>query len=188
MPTRRWPLVVLLLTLILGATPAIAEVTVKNARFASSLKVEGRPYQLIGHGLFRYMIWDAYAGAYYQAEGYPRPAPQSSEVPRRLELVYFHAIEAGDFAEVTRDTLREQLGEAEFRALRPALSAFNARYRNVSPGDRYALNWNGETLTLALNGEPLYERPEPALANALFGIWLGEAPLGDGFRDDLLGR
>ncbi len=189
MPMPRPPLVALLLTLAMGlAAPAGAEVSVKDVRFASTLETEGRPFRLIGHGLFRYMIWDAYAGAYYQAEGYPRPAPQSADVPRRLELEYFHAIEAGDFAEVTRDTLREQLDAADFRSLEPALSAFNARYRDVSPGDRYALTWSGDTLSLALNGESLYERPEPALANALFGIWLGEAPLGDGFRDALLGR
>ncbi|MFG6176164.1 chalcone isomerase family protein [Halomonas sp. THAF12] len=188
MPTRHLPLAALLLTLTLGATPAVAEVSVKGARFAATQEVNGRPFQLIGHGLFRYMIWDAYAGAYYQARGYPRPAPQSANVPRRLELEYFHAIEADDFAEVTRDTLREQLGAAEFQALEPALSAFNARYRDVSPGDRYALTWNDETLRLSLNGDPLYEGAEPALADALFGIWLGEAPLGEDFRDDLLGR
>ncbi|WP_016855882.1 chalcone isomerase family protein [Halomonas smyrnensis] len=192
MPMLRLPFAALMLALALAmglaTMPAGAEVVVKNARFDTVQRVDGRPFRMIGHGLFRYMIWDAYAGAYYQAEGFPRPAPQSANVPRRLELEYFHAIEAGDFAEVTRDTLRDQLGAADFRSLEPALSAFNARYRDVSPGDRYALTWDGETLSLALNGESLYARPEPALADALFGIWLGEAPLGDGFRDDLLGR
>ncbi|RTR05560.1 chalcone isomerase family protein [Halomonas nitroreducens] len=180
----------LLIALLLAAAPLCAlanAVEVKGVRFDRSLEAQGQRYRLIGHGLFRYMIWDAYAGAYYQAEGYPRPAPQSP-VPRRLELAYFHAIEAADFAEVTRDSLRDQLGEAAFRELRPALETFNRHYRDVTPGDRYALSWTGETLSLALNGETLYARAEPALAEALFGIWLGEAPLGEAFRDALLGR
>jgi hypothetical protein len=188
MPSRHRPLAALLLTLSLVAAPIDADVSVEGARFASDQQVDGRAFRLIGHGLFRYMIWDAYAGAYYQARGYSRPAPQSTEVPRRLELEYFHAIDAGDFAEVTRDTLREQLDDADFRALEPALATFNARYREVAPGDRYALTWNGETLRLTLNGESLYAAAEPALADALFGIWLGEAPLDDGFREALLGR
>lgn len=43
-------------------------------------------------------------------------------------------------------------------------------------------------LLLALNGERLYTGDDPALASALFGIWLGDRPLRDDFRDALLGR
>ncbi|WP_372613399.1 hypothetical protein [Halomonas sp.] len=116
-------------------------VKVKDARFPTSFEANGRIYTLIGHGLFEYMIWDACAGAYYQAADTPQPSPQTA-VPRHLELEYFHAIEAGDFAEATRDKVRETLYRGEDRAL----------------------------------------------ANALFGIWLGEEPLNAGFRDALLGR
>ncbi|TLF53740.1 hypothetical protein FEI13_00495 [Halomonas urmiana] len=184
---------VLLLAALATALPTAAvsaeraSVEVEGARFPATLEVDERRYERIGHGLFRYMIWDAYAGAYYQAAGYPRPAPQS-EVPRRLELEYFHAIEAGDFAEVTRERVQKSLPDNEFARLASSLSTFNGRYRDVSPGDRYALGWDGEALTLALNGELLYSGGDQALANALFGIWLGDDPLGEGFRDDLLGR
>ncbi|MDX1467593.1 MAG: chalcone isomerase family protein [Halomonas sp.] len=177
------------LTTALSATASSAPgaVVIEGARFPATLEVGARRYERIGHGLFRYMIWDAYAGAYYQAAGYPRPAPQS-DVPRRLELEYFHAIEAGDFAEVTLERVKEALPGGEFARLAPSLSAFNGRYRDVRPGDRYALGWDGDALTLALNGETLYSGGDPALAKALFGIWLGDDPLGDDFRDDLLGR
>lgn len=169
------------------ASSAPGAVVIEGVRFPATLEVDARRYERIGHGLFRYMIWDAYAGAYYQAVGYPRPAPQS-DVPRRLELEYFHAIEAGDLAEVTRERVQKALPGNEFARLESSLSAFNGRYRDVRPGDRYALGWDGDTLTLALNGEPLYSGGDQVLANALFGIWLGDDPLGDDFRDDLLGR
>ncbi|MEQ6889620.1 chalcone isomerase family protein [Halomonas sp. CS7] len=189
---------ILLLATLATALPAAAQsvekspdnkapVEIKGARFPATLEADERRYERIGHGLFRYMIWDAYAGAYYQATGYPVPAPLS-DVPRRLELEYFHAIEAGDFAEVTRERVEEALPRDEFARLVPNLKAFNDRYRDVSPGDRYALGWDGEALTLALNGETLYEGSDLMLASALFGIWLGDDPLGEGFRDDLLGR
>ncbi|QFU03317.1 hypothetical protein FIU83_16925 [Halomonas sp. THAF5a] len=186
--------VLLLLAALGAALPIVATasstpgpVVIEGARFPATLEVGERRYERIGHGLFRYMIWDAYAGAYYQAAGYPRPAPQS-DVPRRLELEYFHAIEAGDFAEATRERVRKALPGDEFTRLEPRLAAFNGRYRDVRPGDRYALGWDGEALTLTLNGETLYSGGDPALANALFGIWLGDDPLGDDFRDALLGR
>lgn len=167
-----------------GANEAVE---VKDARFPRVIEEEGTRYRLIGHGLFRYMIWDAYAGAYYQAENAPMPAPQS-DVPRRLVLHYFHAIEAEEFAEATRKTVRDTLDAEDYSAIVSGLQAFNARYRDVDPGDRYALTWDGSRLTLALNGERLYQGDDPALASALFGIWLGKEPLGENFRDALLGR
>ncbi|PMR82274.1 hypothetical protein C1H70_02715 [Halomonas urumqiensis] len=162
-------------------------VDVKGARFETQLESEGQAYQMIGHGLFRYMIWNAYAGAYYQPSDQPEAAPLS-DVPRRLELEYFHAIEADDFAGVTRDSVRERLGDAAYRELLPTLNAFTRAYQSVEPGDRYALTWNGDALTLALNGQRVYEGDDPQLARALFAIWLGDQPLKESFRNDLLGR
>ncbi|MDR9438448.1 MAG: chalcone isomerase family protein [Halomonas sp.] len=177
----------LLAALAVAITAAAETVKIKGARFPAAFEANDRRHERIGHGLFRYMIWDGYAGAYYQAQGFPRPAPQS-EVPRRLELEYFHAIEAEEFAEATSESVRKALDDASYAELASPLEAFNKRYRDVAPGDRYALGWDGDCLTLALNGEPLYTGDDPALANALFGIWLGEAPLSEAFRDDLLGR
>lgn len=180
-----------LLALLLPAPSASAQaserVEVNGARFTTQLEVDGQPFHLVGHGLFRYMIWDAYAGAYYQAPESRTPAPLD-EIPRRLELEYFHAIEADDFAGVTRDRVRENLGEAGYRELLAGLNAFTRAYRSVEPGDRYALTWSDEGLSLALNDEELYRGGDPALAEALFAIWLGASPLKEDFRDALLGR
>jgi hypothetical protein len=180
-------LVALLLLLAASLAQAADSVEVRGARFATQLDLDGQPLRLVGHGLFRYLIWTAYAGAYYQAPATSEPAPLDA-VPRRLELEYFHAIGADDFAAATRDSLRERLGETAYRDLLPALNAFNRAYRSVEPGDRYALSWHHDTLTLALNGETLYAGDDPALASALFGLWLGDRPLRDDFRDALLGR
>lgn len=36
---------------------------------------QGQRYILLGSGVFRYMIWTACAGAYYQLEGENEPQP-----------------------------------------------------------------------------------------------------------------
>jgi hypothetical protein len=162
-------------------------VEVEGARFDDRLEVGEQRFVRLGHGLFEYLIWDAYAGAYYQGEDHPDPTPQAT-IPRHLELEYFHDIEAEEFAEATRERVRAGLGDDAYAALESALEDFNDRYRDVSPGDRYALTWADGRLTLALNDRRIYEGDDPALADALFGIWLGEAPLGEAFRDALLGR
>lgn len=164
-----------------------SSVTENGESFARSVEEVGQRYTLIGSGVFRYMIWTAYAGAYYQLEGETQPQPLSN-TPRRLELAYFHAIEASDFAEATEKTLQDTLTLYEFNQIEAPLERLNQRYRDVVPGDRYLLSWNGEQLRLSLNGEVLIEEQSADFASAMFSIWLGEQPLDDDFRDALLGR
>ncbi|ATH79479.1 hypothetical protein CLM76_06320 [Vreelandella venusta] len=164
-----------------------SSVTERGEQFDRVVEDQGQRYSLLGSGVFRYMIWTAYAGAYYQLEGENEPQPLG-DVPRRLELAYFHAISASDFADATEKTLRDSLTLFEFNQIQDSMAQLNQRYQDVSPGDRYLLSWDGEHLRLALNGETLFEDDSAEFARAMFGIWLGERPLGEGFRDALLGR
>lgn len=173
--------------MLITAGVSANSVTERGERFERVVEENGQRYTLIGSGVFRYMIWTAYAGAYYQLEGQTQPQP-TSDIPRRLELAYFHAIEAADFAEATEKTLRDSLTLYEFNQIEEPLARLNQRYRDVVPGDRYLLSWDGEQLRLALNGEVLFEEENAAFASAMFSIWLGERPLGEGFRDALLGK
>lgn len=182
----------------LGALLAICMMLITSGVFASSVSERGerfervvdengQRYTLIGSGVFRYMVWNAYAGAYYQLEGDTQPQPLGNQ-PRRLELAYFHAIKASDFAEATEETLRDTLTLYEFTQIEAPLEQLNQRYSDVVPGDRYLLSWDGTQLRLALNGEVLFAEDNAELASAMFSIWLGERPLGEDFRDALLGR
>ncbi|WP_030071447.1 chalcone isomerase family protein [Halomonas alkaliantarctica] len=162
-------------------------VTERGERFERIVDSDGQRYALIGSGVFRYMIWTAYAGAYYQLEGETEPQPLSN-VPRRLELAYFHDIEAADFAEATEKTLKASLTLYEFNQIEEDLERLNQGYRDVTPGDRYLLSWDGEALQLTLNGDVVFEDESVEFASALFGIWLGERPLSDDFRNALLGQ
>ncbi|SHF29296.1 Chalcone isomerase-like [Modicisalibacter ilicicola DSM 19980] len=194
MPMRallgRGPLM-LALCWLLAASSAAAQaersVRVEGVEFPTRITIDDRPYQMLGSGLFTYMIWDAYVGAYYQASGFPRPAPVS-DVPRHLVLEYFHAIDAEDFADTTRKGVKRNLSASRFAGLTDPLQAFNASYRDVVPGDRYALTWTGDELRLSLNDEVLHRSDNEALAAALFAIWLGDNPAKESFKQALLGN
>ncbi|MGQ7262266.1 chalcone isomerase family protein [Vreelandella sp. V005] len=179
--------ILLVAGLLLLPWAVASSVTENGESFARSVEEEGQRYTLIGSDVFRYMIWTAYAGAYYQLEGETQPQPLNN-TPRRLELAYFHAIEASDFAEATEKTLQDTLTLYEFNQIEAPLERLNQRFRDVVPGDRYLLSWNGEQLRLALNGEVLFEEESAEFASAMFSIWLGERPLDDDFRDALLGK
>ncbi len=141
-----------------------------------------------GQALLRYMVFiKAYAGVLYM------PSDIGSDqvlgpVPRRLELAYFHAIAAEDFAKATAKKMAENVSPAEMIDLASRLEAFNALYRDVQPGDRYALTYlPGQGTELSLNGQPLGVIPGEDFGAAIFAIWLGPQPIDRGFKKDLLG-
>lgn len=177
----------LLAGLLLMPLAMASSVTEKGEAFERTVEEYGQRYSLIGSGVFRYMIWTAYAGAYYQAAGETQPQPLD-DLPRRLELAYFHAIDAPDFAEATTESLKNSLTAYEYSQLEADINAFNRSYQDVEPQDRYVLSWDGDALRLVLNGETLFEGGNAELASAMFGLWLGERPLNDDFRDALLGK
>ncbi|MDJ0855231.1 MAG: chalcone isomerase family protein, partial [Desulfobacterales bacterium] len=138
-----------------------------------------------GQGLLRYMIFiKAYAGVLYLPDDVDSVQVLDT-VPRRLELAYFHAIKADDFARATTAKMAENVPPAQMGALSARLEAFNALYRDVQPGDRYALTFiPGQGTELSLNGRPLGVIPGDDFAAAVFAIWLGPQPIDRGFKKD----
>jgi hypothetical protein len=156
------------------AGPALVE----GVAFARQVQVDGRDLPLRGLGLLRYMVFiKAYVAALYLPETV-RAEDALSEVPRHLEIEYFHAIAAGDFAKATTASIERNTSLVTFRRLEPTITSFNALYRDVNPGDRYALTYvPGTGTTLSWNGAPLGTVPGAEFAAGLFGIWLGPNPL-----------
>ncbi|WP_404325669.1 chalcone isomerase family protein [Cobetia sp. UIB-001] len=189
----RWLAAGVMGALLATTSPAALAVEIKGVTFADQVTTQsGQPLTLIGSGLFTYLLWDAYVGAYYQDARRPRPAPLK-DVSRRLVLEYFHAIDAEDFAKATTKGVRKNLSAADFAAIEPELTRFNRAYQDVVPGDRYALQWlpaggGRGTLSLVLNGQVIFESDSLALANGLFAIWLGDEPAQQDFRTQLLGQ
>jgi hypothetical protein len=171
--------VVLACTSLGASALATAEpARVEGVAFARQVQVDGRDLPLRGLGLLRYMVFiKAYVAALYLPEAV-RAEDALGEVPRHLEIEYFHAIAAGDFAKATTASIERNTSLVTFRRLEPTITSFNALYRDVKPGDRYALTYvPGAGTTLSWNGVPLGTVPGAEFAAGLFGIWLGPNPL-----------
>ena len=178
----------ILATLLFHATGSAAMVEIKGVRFATAVNVDDTHLTLRGTALLKYMVFiDAYVGALYTA------APRDTDdilgpVAKRLVLEYFHAIKGQDFAAATRKKIEDNVSPAALANLRPRIERLAAMYRDVQPGDRYALTYlPGVGTELALNGEALGTIPGADFARAVFAIWLGRNPIDTDFRDLLLG-
>jgi len=181
----------LLLPALLLVTPAAssdAPVMVDEFQFVRTVDIQDQRLTLKGAGLLRYMVFiKAYAGALYLPDSVPSD-PVLAPVAKRLELAYYHAIGSEDFARATRVKIRDNIEADQVQKLQSRIDRLAAMYRDVKPGDRYALTYiPGEGTRLSLNGEVLGSIPGDDFAGAVFSIWLGGHPIDERFRDTLLG-
>lgn len=178
--------IALLLTLFL-ASPARAAV-VEGVPFAPSFASQGTRFDLAGAGLLRWKwVVKAYVAALYVGEG-ATSAQAFDDVPKRLEIEYFHAIDGPDFGKAALDRVRLNVSPEEFVRVRARIEEMNRLYVDVAPGDRYALTYlPGRGTELALNGRPLGRVPGADVADALFAIWIGKVPIDESLKQDLLG-
>ncbi len=137
--------------------------------------------------LLRYrVVFRAYVAGLYLPEG-ADPASVLGEIPKRLEIQYFWAIPAGDIGKAGEEVLSRNVDAATLSSLRSRLDRIRAAYRDVKPGDRYALTYlPGSGTELSFNGTPLVRIEGDDFAAAYFSIWLGKRPLDQGLKDNLL--
>ena len=179
-------MIALLLVTLPASTPAA--VKVGGVQFAKTIDADHGRLHLQGAGILKYMAFiKAYAGALYLSES-AQPGQALEPVAKRLELEYYHPIKGEEFASATRIKILDNIPADQVAGLSERIERLSDMYRDVAPGDRYALTYfPGEGTVLSLNGEALGSIPGDDFARAVFAIWLGDNPIDDGFRDRLLG-
>jgi len=166
---------------------------IEGVHFSDTLAIGDAPLRLHGTGLLRYRVFvKAYVAALYLADSSEGEATSTSvlaDVPKRLEIEYFWAIPADGFAKATFEGISRSTDGETFERLRERIDRLNAIYEDVEPGDRYALTYlPGVGTELARNGRSLGVIEGADFSSALFSIWLGERPLDDSLRRQLLSR
>jgi len=161
--------------------------TIENATFAKSITIGEKRVPLHGAALLRWQkLVKVYVAALYLPEQ-TKPSEALSDIPKRLEISYLVSIKGADFGTAAEPILARNVSGAELAGLRSRIDRLNAAYRDVKPGDRYALTYlPGRGTELALNGTPLITIEGADFAAAYFGIWLGREPIDEKLKRDLL--
>lgn len=177
---------VLLVALISLPSRAHA-VTIENATFADSITIGEKRVSLRGVALLRWLkLVKVYVAALYLPEQ-TKPSEVLTDIPRRLEISYLVAIKGADFGPAAEPILARNVSGAELKRLRHRIDRLNAAYRDIKPGDRYALTYQpGKGTELSFNGESLVTIEGADFAAAYFSIWLGHKPLDDNLKKALL--
>jgi hypothetical protein len=185
--TRRIIAKTLLLAALCLPAPDVYALTVDNVTFADSVTIGTKEVPLHNAALLRYLkLIKAYVAALYLPDGVTTENILS-DVPKRLEINYLVSIKGPDFGKGAEPTLKLNHTPAELAKLRSRIDRINGMYRDVKPGDRYALTYlPGRGTELALNGKPLAVIEGADFAAAYFGIWLGRNSIDDKLKRDLL--
>lgn len=179
-----------LAVMVLVAAPSVASLSVEvdGVRFDTAVDAMDQRLHLHGAGLLKYMVFiKAFAGALYLPESVPSDHVLKP-VAKQLVLEYFHPIKGVDFAKATQKKIADNVTADQVNDLQSRIDNLAALYRDVNPGDRYALTYvPGEGTMLSLNGETLGTIPGEDFSRAVFAIWLGDNPIDHSFKTQLLG-
>jgi len=161
--------------------------TIEGVQFEERVQAGGVEFKLNAVGLLRYMaVVKAYVAGLYLGPGCD-PAAILDDSPKRLEISYFHAISASDFANATRAGIARNVTPSELSALRERIDRLVALYEDVVPGDRYSLTYvPGVGTELARNGRTLGSIEGADFASAVFAIWFGEEGVDPSLKQRLL--
>ena len=170
-----------LMIVFIGVTTAFA-----NVSFELSKQLDTTELELKNRGTATFFNIDLYDAALY-LEPNRDPLQWHSETARQLEISYFKPVKAEHFAKATDKLIQRNLKKREYRQMKSMIDRFLSLYRDVKPGDRYTLTYIPDRGTeLALNGQSLGNVKGDMLSRALFAIWLGEKPISDDLRDQLI--
>lgn len=180
--------IILLVMVLINVTPNVNGAEIEGVNFENTYETDGIQMKIQGTGLLRYLGFiKAYVGALYFEEG-NSVEDVLSDKPKRLEVEYFHALKGEDFGISTNKVIAKNTDALTLEKIRPQIDYHNSLYEDVQPGDRYSLTYiPGRGTELALNGKTKGIIKGADFASALFSMWLGESPMNEPFKKQLLG-
>ena len=185
---RKIVILSLIMAYLLVLPSAGRTAVVGDIRFDTRIQTKGADLDLKGAGLLRYLgIFKVYAGAFYlDAEAALDDA--LADRAKRFEVQYFRGFKGSDFGPATIELMAQNVDGATMERLADEIALHNSLYPDVNPGDRATLTYlPGIGTELVINGEVRGVIPGAEFASALFSIWIGEQPIDDGFKKQLMG-
>lgn len=182
---RRWTGI---LTGCLALLPVLAPLAAQAAGFPPRISLENSMLEQVGRGTLRY------AGIIPVCDIalYRDPAAQAVQlldprVAKRLDIVYRAPLRADRLVRTAEAILARQHTAQRLARWRAQLDTLHRSYSDVQAGDRYTLTYLPQQgVWVELNGERVHTVTEDAFAEIYFGIWLGEKPLSESLRLQLM--
>lgn len=178
----------LTLAVVSHPSSAVSDTSPNGASFASVIVQDRKELRMTGTGILKYLrVFKVYTAAFY-LESDASVDEVLDDTAKRFEVSYLRPFDAKDFGNATDEALRKSISSSEIKRLRSRIDYHNSLYESVEKGDRYAVTYiPGKGTELARNGSVVGVIEGADFAAALFSIWVGDNPIDQKFRQELLG-
>jgi hypothetical protein len=151
------------------------------------IEVNGARLNLMGLGLRKKLFFKVYLAAFYLEHPTENPKEAiASEQVKRVEMHMLRDLDRGKITEAVEEGF-DRNSHAQMPALRERLDRFLKSIPDLKSGQTIVLTYTPGTGTRikAGNGDEI-DVPGKDFADALFSVWLGEHPVDDGLKDEML--
>lgn len=112
---------------------------------------------------------------------------------KQLRVVMLKDISASDMGDLLARGMQASASDAQLATLIPALFRLGeilGEQKKLAAGDSFQIAWQpGQGTVISINGKQRGEAfPQPALFEALLGMWVGPKPADEQLKSALLGR
>ena len=151
------------------------------------LEAAGKKLQLNGMGLRKKMIFKVYIASFY-LENLTTDAKQAvgSEQVKRVEMHMLRDLDRGKITEAVEAGFEKNAGP-DLPKLRERLDRFMKAIPDLKEGQVITITYvPGAGTTVKAGAAEEIVIPGKDFADALFSVWLGDHPVDDGLKDEML--
>lgn len=151
---------------------------------------DGTTLTLNGAGVRSKLFFKIYVAALYLEHPATEVAPiLTTEGHRRMEMHFLYdKVEKGKLVEAWNEGFAGNVAEAERQALAERISRFNEMFGDVKKGETIVLDYvpgKGTSVSVAGGDNGVVEGRD--FSDALLAIWLGDKPVTEQLKKELLG-
>lgn len=141
----------------------------------------------LGSALKRFLMFRVVAVDLYVAKGY-KAEDVLDDIPKRIEVNYFVDIPKHELHRATLSGIEKNLAKKQLIDLMPKIQQINSYYPSVQPGDQIAVTYLPQVGSkVEVNGQLKGIIAGEDFARAFFSIWVGQNPVDERAKRQLLG-
>ena len=154
------------------------------------VKIKGEDLKLNGAGIRTKFVFDIYVAAFYTRKPVKKPEQISDDAPMRMAMHFvYDEVSKEKLVDGWNDGFEDNLSEEQYKKLESRIDLFNNLFETVRAGDVIYLDFvpgKGTLVNINKNNKGVVSGSE--FYKALLMIWLGDDPVGDDLKSDLLGQ